>query len=98
MKDMFDLCPHAALPTPGDARLAKPISKPHLHLPASYIGLNCRFGRFFASKVAGTTTHVSQIGLTSITTQTLQNWNTPINATKTDVLAPTCETCEQMNV
>ena len=52
MKDMFDLCPHAALPTPGDARLAKPISKPHLHLPASYIGLNCRsgsvrFGRLF---------------------------------------------------
>ena len=45
MKDMFDLCPHAALPTPGDARLAKPILKPHLHLPASYNGLNCRFGR-----------------------------------------------------
>ena len=79
----FDLCSHAALLAPGDARLAKAIAKPHLHLRASYFDLNCRFGLYWiASKVAGTTTHVWQIWLTSIT-QTLQTCIKPINAAKT---------------
>ena len=68
---------------PGDARLAKPISKPHMHLRASCTGLICWFGLYWiALKVAGTTTHVWQIWLTSIT-QTLQTCIKPINAAKT---------------